>query len=445
MTPRKSQIRTLSDLNGNSSSPGGGGGNEHHSAYHKPISYSSSASTNASSNNSKDQASTMKKKVDPFRVCAIPTLPNADAALAMIQRVCTEFEPIVQRRGYNVKSVSEMCCCFDGLDFTESGQRSKGRKKRVMSPNVWGYNQTTSFGRRGNKSHTIHLRLRHPGSHDRLLLYEDVAGTMAHELAHCEIGPHNDAFNKLMEEILEEHMTLQVTGTIGSSKGGVINRGNNNNNSGGGNYQSFPGKGVALGSGAGSKTDPKHPGYKLGGDNNFSKWISPGEAACIAAEARRRQQQLRLRGQHCCQPCTITIPDDDDAEPIIEYHTTSVDVDENGDKKRSATTVGVNRNLPTSRRNRDNKNGEKKKKYKTDTSNSSSAESTQTKKEKSKGDVIDLTDDDAVGVAAKSTTASVPSASASASEVTEWACQRCTFLNTPMALACSMCSAQKRT
>ena len=136
----------------------------------------------------------------------------AEACRQTLERIWKEFEPIIRRRGYNIRSISELCCCGDGLD----SQRPRPLKKQ--SDNVWGYNQTTFVRRRGGgghqqqtTSHTIHLRLRQPCHHTtQLLPWEDVAGTMAHELSHCVHQNHSKAFYQLMEEILEEHATNQL-------------------------------------------------------------------------------------------------------------------------------------------------------------------------------------------------------------------------------------------
>jgi hypothetical protein len=95
------------------------------------------------------------------KLCHIPNLPHSDVCEATLKRIQQEFGPIVKLRGYRVLSVSEMCCCGDGLDHAGS----RRRKLRKQSANVWGYNMTR-FGR--PKTHTIHLRLRDPRDHTRL-------------------------------------------------------------------------------------------------------------------------------------------------------------------------------------------------------------------------------------------------------------------------------------
>ena len=114
----------------------------------------------------------------------ISNLPNDNEAAAILRRIHFEFKEIIQRRKWNVISITEMCCCSDGKDHFP--HKRGGRKTKTMPDNVLGYNLTASSYA---KSHEIHLRLRHPRTHE-LLDYESVAATMCHELAHCVRGPH---------------------------------------------------------------------------------------------------------------------------------------------------------------------------------------------------------------------------------------------------------------
>lgn len=239
----------------------------------------------------------------------IQNLPHADQAKILLERVVREFEPIVQRRGYNVASISEMCCCGDGCPDNSSGRMSR-------NSNIWGYNQT-SWSRGQLKQHRIHVRLRHAASHGKFLAYEDVAGTLAHELAHCEYGPHNDKFYKLMDDILEQHAVLMSSSMQTTTyKDTATNTMFNTTD-----------QGQRLGGSQSAR------GYKLGGDSTFSQWMTPTEAAAAAALARRRQAQLRLRGDRCCR--IIDIADD-----VLQPH------NENQEDERP----GPSKQLPTKRK-----------------------------------------------------------------------------------------------
>jgi DNA-dependent metalloprotease WSS1 len=261
-----------------------------------------------------------------FPVYHIPNLSDEMNAKDLLQRIVTEFYPIIQRRQYRVMSISEMCCCGDGLDFQLTPDGKPRRKLRRLSNNIWGYNRSSFWtnGHGSSSSHTIHIRLRNPTNHARLLSYEDAAGTLAHELAHCEHSPHNKEFYKLMDDILEEHATLLA------SKSRYL----------GNPMMPFSGSGQVSGSTA-IPWSSIGPGYRLngstrntdgaeetsglgsagkvlGGDSTFTRWMTPSEAAVVAAEARRRQQQLRLRGDDCCRPCaTMEDNESDDNETNV--------------------------------------------------------------------------------------------------------------------------------
>jgi hypothetical protein len=234
-----------------------------------------------------------------MKVKHIPHLSDAETALRLLTRIHNEFYPIIERRGYSVLSLSEMCCCGDGLDYDESKKRK--RKLRKVGLNILGYNVTHP-----NRTHTIHLRLRDVRNHDRLLSYEEVAGTMAHELAHCVHGPHDARFYKLMDEIQEQHAVFMVRGIVADKSGFPMNS-NQAHTLGGSGRGSGSALEAAQRRQQKTRWMPQGP-QKLGGDSNFRSWLAPGEAAGMAAEARR------LRDEMWCQPCQDTIELSDSEE-----------------------------------------------------------------------------------------------------------------------------------
>lgn len=142
----------------------------------------------------------------------VPHLPKADKTKEMLARIAKEFEPILTRRGYQVYTVSEMCCCGDGLDTGElaghrrrvqAGQKINGAEQHQCG----GYNRTVYRGR-GKTRHSIHLRMRHPKNHSIVQSYAELVTTMCHELAHCEQQNHSDKFYDLMNEIKQEYVRL---------------------------------------------------------------------------------------------------------------------------------------------------------------------------------------------------------------------------------------------
>jgi hypothetical protein len=162
--------------------------------------------------------------VTVFRI--IPTLPSPDMTTDTLSRIAHEFLPIIHRRGYRIRSVSEFYAengkgkDSDGLDYELGGRnRSIQPGDKIQGhelSHTLGYNAIATRGRgpasggwnarmRPDHDHTIHLRLRHPDNVDCFFTYDEVVHTMAHELAHCVHRHHGDSFFELMRDILEEY------------------------------------------------------------------------------------------------------------------------------------------------------------------------------------------------------------------------------------------------
>ena len=377
-------------------------------------------------------------------------LPDADRARQTLERLQREFLPIAKARGYTVTSLSEMCCCGD------AGRRGNGRGRggRPMSNNVWGYNQ--GHGRGGTCR--ISIRLRQPTDHGVLLPYENAAGTMAHELAHCVHGNHSAAFYKLMDEIAEQHADYVSRGLVvdrdgfpmggeshtlgGRGQNAVRNAGNNGGGGGGGggnlrdavrraaeerSKRPAPmqpqklGRGNVVGGGIGGGIDPKLP---------------PREAARLAAERRA------LLDSKWCLPCNeiIEILSDDEEE----------EEEEEGDAI-NASDAGSDAEKKVAARNDD-------KATNNDDDDITDLTAASTEKKKRVGDNRKrTTDSDGTTLAVpidltesperpprkrkpSSATSSAASASAAATDASaEWACTACTLQNRPEALACDAC------
>ena len=102
---------------------------------------SSSGNNGGNSNNSNDNT----KKII---IQHIPNLDNEAAAATILQRIHSEFGTLINRRGWNIKSITEMCCCGDGLDHccSTSSRTTQQRKRtplKIMPNNVLGYNRSS--------------------------------------------------------------------------------------------------------------------------------------------------------------------------------------------------------------------------------------------------------------------------------------------------------------
>lgn len=300
-----------------------------------------------------------------------------------------------------------MCCCADGLDHivTKNGKK-RGRKVKPMPNNVLGYNLTTSTRGSGGKSvHRIHLRLRQPGNHHTFYPYEDIAGTMCHELAHCIRGPHDAIFYKAMDEIMEQHASFLARGIVADKDGFPI-----------GSSQSYTlgGANARAGRGLSGTNSMASLAYRaaqrriekqkrggthvLGSSSQDSSSISsigslkhlpPSEAARIAAE--RRIEERRIQDSKYCLPCN----------EIIEI------LDESSDEEDNE--VEVMKVASRARKNIINL-----------------VDSSDDDDEKKLPAVINIDGDDVDGDKSK-----------------RWACKACTFVNKPMSLACEICCGER--
>ena len=151
-------------------------------------------------------------------------LPGEEKIASTLKRIQEEFLPIIRYHRYDVKLVTEMCCCGDGIDYELGGHRRRVQRfQRINGLDqeyCGGYNRTCYAARAsrspgligsnwGRKSiHTIHLRMRDPHNHCTLLPYDMVKETMAHEISHCVHQNHSKPFWDLMYDILKEHVIL---------------------------------------------------------------------------------------------------------------------------------------------------------------------------------------------------------------------------------------------
>ena len=397
----------------------------------------------------------------------LTNLPDAERAREILERLKREFLPIARARGYTVTSLSEMCCCGDA--GRRGNGRGGGRGGRLMSNNVWGYNQ--SSGRNGTCR--ISIRLRQPTGHGTILPYENAAGTMAHELAHCVHGNHSAAFYKLMDEIADQHADYVARGlvvdrggfpmggeshTLGGRGQGAVrnpasNGGGNSMGGGGGNLRDAVRKAAEERS---KRPAPMKP-QKLGTGNvsgggmggGIDPKLPPREAARLAAERRA------LLDSKWCLPCNevIEILSDEEGEENSGSGSGS-DADNDAEKKVAASA----KNKSTKATNDDDDDDdddddiditdltasvEKKKSADGNRKRATASDGT--------ADVpIDLTESPdrpprkKTSSSVTCTSAATASTSAAATATyrprsTEWACTACTLQNQSEALACDAC------
>jgi hypothetical protein len=181
---------------------------------------------------------------------------------------------------------------------------------------------------------------------------------------------------------------------------------------------------VSLADSRKKQQSQNHAGRVLGGDNAFTQWMTPKEAAVAAADARRRQEQMRRRGELCCRPCLEENDSDEqnDADDRSKLPANIGIVGETGDKKRPNATNVLE----------DVENRKPRAKTKDTADWKPSSKSTGT----SVIDIIDLTGDDDYDDNGQrhAPRRDIPKT---------WPCGKCTFLNPPVVAACSMCLTER--
>lgn len=121
---------------------------------------------------------------------ALKNLPRAEDALQLLRRVGAEVKGIMRKHDWHLPLLTE----FSG--FSKNG--------------------TDLLGMNRNSGQTIYLRLRYPSSDrkltDTFLPFEDIIGTMLHELAHNKRGPHDEIFYKVLSELEEDWYEMRRNG-----------------------------------------------------------------------------------------------------------------------------------------------------------------------------------------------------------------------------------------
>ncbi|KAI4387099.1 hypothetical protein MLD38_004957 [Melastoma candidum] len=184
--------------------------------------------------------------------------PGEDEARRILERVAKQVQPIMRKRHWRVKLLSEFC---------------------PPNPSLMGLNI--------DGGSEVKLRLRRQNGEWAFFPYEQILDTMLHELCHNEVGPHNADFYKLLDEIRKECEELMAKGITGSGRGFDLP----GRRLGGFSRQPPP---SALRQTALAAAEERArrgallpPGpRRLGGDSDIRIALSPTQAAAMAAERR---------------------------------------------------------------------------------------------------------------------------------------------------------------
>uniref|UniRef100_A0A5B7C265 Putative DNA-dependent metalloprotease WSS1-like isoform X1 n=1 Tax=Davidia involucrata TaxID=16924 RepID=A0A5B7C265_DAVIN len=181
-----------------------------------------------------------------------------DEAREILENVAKQVQPIMRKRKWKVKILSEFSPANPSL----------------LGLNIGGGAE-------------VKLRLRRPNNEWDFFPYNQILDTMLHELCHNEYGPHNADFYNLLDEIRKECEELMAKGITGTGQGFDLP----GRRLGGFSRQpplsSLRQNALAAAEnraqrGALLLSGPK----RIGGDSSIMAALSPIQAAAMAAERR---------------------------------------------------------------------------------------------------------------------------------------------------------------
>ncbi|KAK4751578.1 hypothetical protein SAY87_005060 [Trapa incisa] len=208
-----------------------------------------------------------------WEIKALKKKPGEDEAMKTLDRIAKQVQPIMRKRQWRVKLLSEFC----------------PKNARLLGLNV-------------NRGVNVKLRLRRPNRDHEFYPYDQVLDTMLHELCHIVHGPHDARFYNLWDELRKECEELISRGISGTGEGfdlqgrrlgclsrqpplSALRR----------TAAEAAEKRAVLGS-----LLPSGP-RRLGGDNHIMAALSPVQAAAMAAE-RRLQDDIWCGSGSCQEP-----------------------------------------------------------------------------------------------------------------------------------------------
>ncbi|CAF1712860.1 hypothetical protein Bca4012_008337 [Brassica carinata] len=193
-----------------------------------------------------------------WEIKALKKKAREEEARKILEKVANQVQPIMTRRKWRVKLLSEFC----------------PTNPRLLGVNV-------------NRGVHVKLRLRRVNHDADFLSYHQVLDTMLHELCHNAHGPHNASFYKLWDELRKECEELMSKGITGTGQGFDVP----GKRLGGFSRQPPLSSLRATAATAAEKRVragnllPSGP-QRLGGDSSIMSHLSPIQAAAMAAERR---------------------------------------------------------------------------------------------------------------------------------------------------------------
>ncbi|KAJ0249988.1 Zinc ion binding protein [Hirschfeldia incana] len=325
-----------------------------------------------------------------WEIKALKKKPKEDEARKILEKVANQVQPIMIRRKWRVKLLSEFC----------------PTNPRLLGVNV-------------NRGVQVKLRLRRVNNDGDFLSYHEVLDTMLHELCHNAHGPHNASFYKLWDELRKECEELMSKGITGTGQGFDVP----GKRLGGFSRQPPLSSLRATAAKAAEKRVragnllPSGP-QRLGGDSSIMSDLTPIQAAAMAAE-RRFLDDIWCGSQSAE---ALDEKENDGAEAVSVRETTSTSLNARSAKRSSSCSNASN---PSSSHQWGSDV--------IDLTEEASFESRCSKRSCSQGDQ---------GPSSSSRDEPI-SGVKKPSETAMWECAECTLLNPLLAPICELCTAAK--
>ncbi|KAG0307341.1 hypothetical protein BGZ98_000516 [Dissophora globulifera] len=172
-----------------------------------------------------------------LNITCLTSKKNHEEALKLLKKVATMVRPIMKSRGWKTHTLAE---------FYPKGL----------------------LGMNTNRGWKIQLCLRYHSDETQFLPWEEIVGTMLHELAHNIRGPHDAQFYKALNDLNDEYDKVVDSGYTG---------------------EGFDAVGHRLGTKNGGLSAFGATGRRLGGENGSTAVASASRAAAVLAAEKRRQ------------------------------------------------------------------------------------------------------------------------------------------------------------
>ncbi|KAL2944933.1 DNA-dependent metalloprotease WSS1 [Bienertia sinuspersici] len=331
---------------------------------------------------------------------ALKRKPQQDEAKRILERIAKQVQPIMRKRKWRVKVLSEMY----------------PKRRELLGLNV-------------GRGIEVKLRLRRPDRETEFFSFNEVLDTMLHELCHNAHGPHNASFYKLWDELRKECEELMSKGIMGTGEG-------------------FDAPGRRLGGFSRQpplsslrKTTlasaenrkrlnsllPSGP-LRLGGDKNIMSALSPVQAAAMAAE-RRLQDEI-----WCASASGALDVEEEGDTDLSETGNPGPSAASNSSNSLYSAGASASRKRPQSG---DTTNF-------IDLSNDVNSPSLDVRDAKSsKKSIGSNSTSSSTSISTSASGLTIDHATNSYGESAMWTCETCTLLNPPLALVCEACETLK--